>query len=87
MIAAGVEATCAFWLDARADKVAADEPADDQWAIAQARRTARERARLDLIAELRTDTLESFDRVLNVVRSVPGVASTETSILLSTHKI
>lgn len=43
--------------------------------------------RWDLIAELRTDTLESFDRVLNVVRSIPGVASTETSILLSTHKI
>ena len=43
--------------------------------------------RWDLIAELRTDTLESFDRVLNVVRSVPGVASTETSILLSTHTI
>jgi len=43
--------------------------------------------RWDLIAELRTDTLESFDRVLNVIRSVPGVANTETSILLSTHKI
>ena len=43
--------------------------------------------RWDLIAELRTDTLESFDRALNVVRSIPGVASTETSILLSTHKI
>lgn len=43
--------------------------------------------RWDLIAELRTDTLESFDRVLNVVRSIPGVANTETSILLSTHKI
>jgi DNA-binding Lrp family transcriptional regulator len=43
--------------------------------------------RWDLIAELRTDTLESFDRALNVVRSISGVASTETSILLSTHKI
>jgi len=43
--------------------------------------------RWDLIAELRTDTLESFDRVLNVIRNVPGITNTETSILLSTHKI
>ncbi|WP_019938332.1 Lrp/AsnC family transcriptional regulator [Bordetella sp. FB-8] len=43
--------------------------------------------RWDLIAELRTDTLESFDSVLNAIRSVQGIANTETSILLSTHKI
>ena len=43
--------------------------------------------RWDLIAELRTDTLESFDRVLNAIRNVPGITNTETSILLSTHKI
>jgi DNA-binding Lrp family transcriptional regulator len=43
--------------------------------------------RWDMIAELRTDTLESFDRVLNAIRDIKGVANTETSILLSTHKI
>jgi DNA-binding Lrp family transcriptional regulator len=43
--------------------------------------------RWDLIAELRTDTLESFDRVLNAIRKIQGIANTETSILLSTHKI
>ncbi|CAM5789143.1 Lrp/AsnC family transcriptional regulator [Ottowia pentelensis] len=43
--------------------------------------------RWDLVAELRADTLESFDRVLNAIRRIPGIANTETSILLSTHKI
>ncbi|KAB2902733.1 MAG: Lrp/AsnC family transcriptional regulator [Burkholderiaceae bacterium] len=43
--------------------------------------------RWDLMAELRTDTLEAFDRVLNAIRAIPGISSTETSILLSTHKL
>jgi DNA-binding Lrp family transcriptional regulator len=43
--------------------------------------------RWDLVAELRTDTLEEFDRVLSGVRLIEGIASTETSILLSTHKV
>lgn len=43
--------------------------------------------RWDLIAELRTETLEEFDKVLNVIRAVPGIANSETSILLSTHKL
>lgn len=43
--------------------------------------------RWDLIAELRADTLESFDRVLGVIRLIDGIATTETSILLSTHKM
>ena len=42
--------------------------------------------RWDLVAELRADTLEAFDKVLNAVRKIDGIASTETSILLSTHK-
>lgn len=42
--------------------------------------------RWDLVAELRADTLESFDQALNAIRAIPGIASTETSILLSTHK-
>lgn len=43
--------------------------------------------RWDLIAELRADTLESFDRVLGAIRLIDGIATTETSILLSTHKM
>ena len=43
--------------------------------------------RWDMMAELRTDTLESFDSVLNTIRQVDGIASTETSILLSTLKL
>lgn len=43
--------------------------------------------RWDLIAELRTETLEAFDKVLNTIRAMQGIANTETSILLSTHKL
>lgn len=37
----------------------------------------------DLVAELRTDSLESFDRLLRDVRSIEGVVNSETSLLLS----
>jgi DNA-binding Lrp family transcriptional regulator len=43
--------------------------------------------RWDFVAELQADTLEDFDRVLGAIRRVDGIASTETSILLSTHKL
>jgi DNA-binding Lrp family transcriptional regulator len=43
--------------------------------------------RWDMIAELRADSLEAFDRVLGRIRLVEGIASTETSLLLSTHKV
>ena len=43
--------------------------------------------RWDLMAEVRADTLEAFDKVLNTIRSIEGIANTETSILLSTHKL
>ena len=42
--------------------------------------------RWDIVAELRADTLEAFDRVLNAIRQIEGIATTETSILLSTFK-
>jgi DNA-binding Lrp family transcriptional regulator len=42
--------------------------------------------RWDIIAELRADTLEEFDRVLSRIRRIEGVANSETSLLLSTHK-
>ncbi len=43
--------------------------------------------RWDLMAELRADNLESFDRVLGAIRMIEGIANTETSILLTTHKL
>jgi DNA-binding Lrp family transcriptional regulator len=43
--------------------------------------------RWDLIAELRADTLEAFDKVLNAIRLTDGIAITETSILLSSYKL
>src|ERR1017187_9701244 len=39
--------------------------------------------RWDIVAELRADNLELFDRVLGRIRRIEGVANTETSILLS----
>ena len=43
--------------------------------------------RWDIVAELRADTLEAFDQVLSRIRLVEGIANTETSLLLSTHKL
>lgn len=43
--------------------------------------------RWDLVAELRAESLEAFDRVLGRIRLIEGIASTETSLLLSTHKL
>jgi DNA-binding Lrp family transcriptional regulator len=43
--------------------------------------------RWDIVAELRAESLEAFDRALGRIRLTPGIASTETSILLSTHKL
>lgn len=43
--------------------------------------------RWDFMAELRADTLEAFDRALGRIRTIEGIANTETSILLSTHKV
>jgi DNA-binding Lrp family transcriptional regulator len=43
--------------------------------------------RWDMVAELRADSLEAFDRVLSRIRLIEGIASTETSLLLSTHKL
>ncbi|HUN70686.1 MAG TPA: Lrp/AsnC ligand binding domain-containing protein, partial [Steroidobacteraceae bacterium] len=43
--------------------------------------------RWDLVAELRTDSLASFDRVLAKISRMPGVSSSETSLLLTTFKL
>jgi DNA-binding Lrp family transcriptional regulator len=43
--------------------------------------------RWDLVAELRAESLEAFDTVLNTIRLADGISTTETSILLSTYKL
>ncbi len=43
--------------------------------------------RWDIVAELRADSLEAFDRVLSRIRLIPGISQTETSLLLCTHKL
>jgi len=42
--------------------------------------------RWDIVAELRADTLEEFDRILARIRLIEGISHTETSLLLSTFK-
>ena len=42
--------------------------------------------RWDIVAELRADSLASFDQVLGRIRQLEGISSTETSLLLSTFK-
>ncbi|MBC9033759.1 Lrp/AsnC family transcriptional regulator [Sphingomonas sp. JC676] len=37
----------------------------------------------DLVAEIETETLTDFDRVLREVRSIDGILNSETSLLLS----
>ena len=41
--------------------------------------------RWDMVVELATDTLQSFDRVLHRIRQIAGVSASETSLLLSTY--
>lgn len=38
----------------------------------------------DLVAEIRTDSLQAFDEVLREVRMIDGVSNSETSLLLTT---
>ena len=42
--------------------------------------------RWDIVAEVRAESLESFDAALTSIRMTPCIANTETSILLSTYK-
>jgi DNA-binding Lrp family transcriptional regulator len=43
--------------------------------------------RWDLVAEIRADSLQTFDQVLSRVRLIEGISGSETSLLLSTHKL
>ena len=42
--------------------------------------------RWDLVAELDVATLADFSAALDRIRQLEGIAATETSILLATHK-
>ena len=43
--------------------------------------------RWDIVVELGVDSLEAFDHALQRIQLVKGISSSETSLLLSTHKI
>jgi DNA-binding Lrp family transcriptional regulator len=43
--------------------------------------------RWDLVAELDTDTLAAFSRALDHIRTIEGIASTETSLLLESYPL
>jgi DNA-binding Lrp family transcriptional regulator len=43
--------------------------------------------RWDFVAEVRADSLQDLDRVLARIRLLEGIANTETSLLLATHKL
>ena len=43
--------------------------------------------RWDLIAELSAGSLEAMDQVISRIRKIDSIARTETSLLLSTHKL
>jgi DNA-binding Lrp family transcriptional regulator len=42
--------------------------------------------RWDLVAELEADSLAGFSRVLDRIREIKGIATTETSLLLETRR-
>jgi DNA-binding Lrp family transcriptional regulator len=42
--------------------------------------------RWDFVVELKTDGLDTFDKALRRIREMKGIASSETSLLLSTHR-
>lgn len=43
--------------------------------------------RWDLIAELGAQSLPALDQVISRIRAIQGIVRTETSLLLSTHKL
>jgi DNA-binding Lrp family transcriptional regulator len=42
--------------------------------------------RWDLVVELKTINLDTFDKALRRIREMKGIASSETSLLLSSHR-
>ncbi len=54
--------------------------------FAEVERIHTTNGRWDLVIELATDSLEGFSHMLDEIRKVEGIASTETSLLLATLK-
>ena len=54
--------------------------------MAEVRALHTTNGRWDVIVELGTDTLEALDQALSRIRRLDGVATSETSLLLSTRK-
>lgn len=54
--------------------------------MAELRAVHSTNGRWDVIVEIGTDTLETFDAVLFRIRRLEGVVASETSLLLSTRK-
>jgi DNA-binding Lrp family transcriptional regulator len=52
----------------------------------EVRRLHSTNGRWDIVAELAADTLAAFDALINRIRMVEGITSSETSILLSSVK-
>jgi DNA-binding Lrp family transcriptional regulator len=43
--------------------------------------------RWDMVIELNTESLETFDKVLHRIRQIAGISASETSLLLSSYKL
>ena len=43
--------------------------------------------RWDIVVELGVESLEAFDQALQRIRLIKGISNSETSLLLSTHKV
>jgi DNA-binding Lrp family transcriptional regulator len=43
--------------------------------------------RRDIVVEFGVESLEAFDQALQRIRLIKGISNSETSLLLSTHKI
>ena len=73
------------WSSAKARHARARGRKDDQRlnGLPELRTLHTTNGKWDLVAEVRTTSLEAFDRVLREVRLVEGVANSETSLLLS----
>ena len=53
--------------------------------IPQVAKVHHSTGRWDLIAEIQTDTLSSFNKVIGKIRLLEGVAATETNLLLDSY--
>ena len=56
-------------------------------ALAKYRQTERKIVYIESRPELGVESLEAFDQALQRIRLIRGISNSETSLLLSTHKI